>query len=837
MTKIGNTNSDNLHVLRRLSTNAMFSIAYAVRLSKSEKSPQMTVRHLALGVLSNPSGLARRVLQAMQLNIDEILSVFIPQGGRHIRFTRQGGTLELDKLSPAAEESIYMAYQYAIKASHVYVGTEHLLLAIFDKLGADESRKLGKLGLTKETYTKALAEVAKYPLGTLAKPPTGDIAAESSADSALETFGQDLVELAKEGKLDPLVGRTEELKQLINILSRRRKNNPIIIGPPGVGKTALVEGLAQMIATDSIPASLLATRIVSLDLPAITAGSKLRGDIEEKVMAIIAEVIRSDDVILFIDEIHLVMGTQMPGAGGDIASILKPVLMRDDFRVIGATTTSEYTAYFENDEAMARRFQTVQVGEPSIDESIEILKRIEPILEEHHNVNIPAETVEVAVKLADRYVSNRYLPDKAIDLLDEASAAKRIEMEEAFEDVMPILQELKKAVQAKEEALKEGDFDTAHRWRMREQELMLEIDKIQVNRSLAKNRNKYKVGKSVLEEVVSKWTGIPVSTLNVAENKMLLNLEKTLGKYVIGQDEALETVANAIRRARTGISSPNRPWASMLFLGPTGVGKTELAKVLTRTLFGSDERLIQIDMSELMETHSVSKLIGSPPGYVGYREGGKLTEQVRRNPHSIILFDEIEKAHPDVLNILLQIMEDGHLTDGRGRKVSFKNTVVILTSNIGAEEIRQDKVLGFSGRAPRQERSDREILNAYKTMKTELLDKLKDTLRPELLNRIDATVIFKALTRTDAKKIVSVLLQEFNERIADLDVSVELDKDAVKYIVREGFSEEYGARPLRRVFQDNLETAVAQEILKHRKANDKLVLKFSADNDRGLYIK
>lgn len=732
--------------------------------------------------------------------------------------------LDPEKLNLTMESKIILsiAFQLASKHDLVYVGTEHLMLALLTQKDLQIVKELANRGLTLENYLKALSSIASYPIGLLAKPDGAEHARAHTP--MLSQIGVDLVELAYKGKLDPLVGRQEEIDQLINILSRRKKNNPIIVGEAGVGKTVLVEGLAQRISAGQVPGSLIGMRIIALDITNIIAGSKMRGDVEEKVMQIVNEAKSNRDIILFIDEIQNILNTSMPGGGMDIATILKPALVSGMIKCIGATTSEDFSRFFEEDEALLRRFHPVYIDEPSIADSIEILKKIKPILEEHHVVKISDEAVIASVKLSDRYISDRYLPDKAIDLLDEATASRRLESEVKYEGLVDMELKLNETIHNKEMAVKNGDLEKAKAMRDLEKNITIEIENLNKKRLSEQYGNKFSVGVDTVRKVIAKWTGIPIETIDRDETKSLLNLDKLLSQNVIGQDEAVKSVANAIKRARAGISSPDRPWASFMFLGPTGVGKTELAKVLTKVLFGDDDRLIQVDMSELMEMHSVSKLIGSPPGYVGYREGGQLTEAVKKNPHSVILFDEIEKAHPDVLNILLQVLEYGHLKDGKGKRINFKNTVIIMTSNIGAEEIRRNKIAGFTDKRESEQRDDIDIEKSYDSMKEGLMKQLKESLRPELLNRLDDIVIFRSLNRKDAKKIVNLLIEDLNNRLVEERVNVVIDESAIKKIVKDGFSEEYGARPLRRLIQDRVETIVAEYILKrgHRNIKDKI---------------
>jgi ATP-dependent Clp protease ATP-binding subunit ClpC len=577
-------------------------------------------------------------------------------------------------------------------------------------------------------------------------------------------------------------------------------------------------------------------RIVLLDVASIMAGSRMRGDVEEKVMNIVSEVVEDSNTILFIDEIHNILSSGIPGSSSDIASILKPALLKDDFRCIGATTTEEYSMYIEEDNALARRFQPIKLEEESVEDTLKILENIKVILEAHHNINISQEAIEAATKLSDRYVSNRYLPDKAIDLLDEACATKRIEIEGSFQELTDLINRLRTVQNAKTKEITKGNMEKAEELNQEEKKLEKKIEKLEEQCEKSKRKRDNSVSVDDVRRVVSQWTGIPLNTLGSKEKNALLKLDTQLNSVVVGQEEAVEAVSNAIKRARTGISDENRPWASFLFLGPTGVGKSELAKALTQELFGNEDRLVQIDMSELMEGHSVSKLIGSPPGYVGYREGGRLTEEIRRNPHSVILFDEIEKAHGDVLNLLLQILEDGHLTDGKGRTVNFKNSIIILTSNIGAEEISKDKILGFVG--SKKKESDGNMEDAYESMKESLLSELKNTLRPELINRLDDIVIFRALNRKDARKIVKLLVEQLNERLKDQGIKVKLGRKLVTHVVNEGFSEEYGARPLRRVIQDSIENTLAEYLLANELENEKDIkeIKLNLEDDEVVVV-
>jgi len=796
-------------IFSRLSKNASIALRSASLVSEHFKEKNISVMSIFVGILLNEDNLATKVIEEMDLDRSEILKDLFD--GKILEITGDTSGAKLLSFSPEAQEVFRKAFDYAQRMSHVYVGTEHLMLAVL----ASKDEKIAELkrrGLSYRTFRKSLSMVAMYPIGLLTKPGYRD--EDGEEDRILDYLGIDLVEMAKEGKLDPVIGRESEIDHLINILSRRKKNNPLIIGEAGVGKTVLVESLAQRIADGKVPLSLKDMRIVLLDVASIMAGSKMRGDIEEKVMSIVQDVISGNNTILFIDEIHnIVSPGGLPGSSSDIASVLKPALLRDEFRCIGATTTEEYSSTFESDNALARRFQPIFLKEMSQEDTVDILRNITPLLEKHHNVTIEEKAIEAAVSLSDRYVTDRYLPDKAIDLLDEAAASKRLKVEGNYEGLSSLESKLKKTRETKEIQITKGNMEKALKLQEKEESLEKEIAEMEKECLKKKKSTRNSVDIEDVKTVISKWTGIP-HTLGREEREALLKLEDKLNESVVGQEEACSVVASAIKRARTGLIDTDRPWASFLFLGPTGVGKTELAKVLTKELFGDEDRLIQIDMSEMMEMHSVSKLIGSPPGYIGYQHGGFLTEQVKKNPHSVILFDEVEKAHPDVLNILLQVLEYGHLTDGRGRKVNFKNTIVILTSNIGAEEIRQDKVLGF-GKESSEKRKDEDIDDAYESMKNILLDELRQSLRPELLNRLDDIVIFRSLTRKDARKIVKLLLKDLNQRLQEEKIKVKLDRKVVTYIIKNAFSEEYGARPLRRYLQDKVENALADYMLEN----------------------
>lgn len=810
------TKKEKSTFLSRLSKNLVSSIRLSYFVSNHQKERKVSPVSLFVGILLNDNSIARKAVSETGVNVSSVIEVLL--GKKSIEITGNADKSIEIELSKDSKEVLNRAFYIAQKAGHVYVGSEHVILAILEG-NFNEFKKLKDIGLTYDVFKLALNRIAIYPVGLLTKPWDGSFDQESQG--LVEYLGTDLVELAKQNKLDPVVGRENELDQLESILSRRRKNNAVIVGEAGVGKTVLVEGLAQRIANGNVSPSLRDAKIASLNIADIMAGSKMRGDVEEKVMAIIEEVSQSENTILFIDEIHNIVAPGMPGSSSDIASVLKPALTEGNFRCIGATTTEDFSAYFETDNALARRFQPLFLDELSVESTIEVLKVVRPLLEKHHRVRISDDAILMSAHLSDRFVADRYLPDKAIDVLDEASASKKLNVEADFKDIQDLKNLLRDINSKKNELIARWEMGEASKLQIKEEKIKTKILEREKQLSVEKIRKKNEIMAEDVRNVISKWTGIPINTLGSQDKNALLNLNIKLKDKVIGQDDACDGVANAVKRARTGISDTDRPWASFLFLGPTGVGKTELAKVLSEELFGNVDNLIQIDMSEMMEMHSVSKLIGSPPGYIGFQQGGWLTEKVRRHPHSVILFDEIEKAHPDVLNILLQILEYGHLMDGRGKRVNFKNTVIILTSNIGAEEIKKSKILGFSDEKESKSRNDSQIEKAYTGMKEMLIEELRNTLRPELLNRLDDVVIFRSLTRKDAKKIVKLLLSELNKRLKEEKIVVRLDSKAIGYIVKESFSDEYGARPLRRFLQDKVENLLADYILNEGDGSNK----------------
>jgi ATP-dependent Clp protease ATP-binding subunit ClpC len=671
---------------------------------------------------------------------------------------------------------------------------EGVAVTILSSLGADFAR-----------IRKEIIESLNGDQGSNAGE-TGTV--DNSETPTLDQFGRDLTSMAVEGKLDPVIGREKEMQRVLEILSRRTKNNPCLIGDPGVGKTAIAEGLAQKIVSGNIPELLKNKRVVTLDLSSMIAGSKYRGEFEERLKKVMEEIKNSGNVILFIDEIHTLIGAGAAEGAIDAANILKPALARGEIQCVGATTIDEYRKHIEKDAALERRFQPITVGEPSKEEAVLILKGLRDKYEAHHRVKITDDAILAAVNLSDRYITDRFLPDKAIDLIDEAGAKVRIENLVAPPDLKIIEKELDMVTKQKEDAIKVQDFEKAAKLRDREKELKDNLDNSTKNWKASKDSSSLIVSEPQIAAVVSKWTNIPVEKLTEKESEKLMKLEDILHERVVGQEEAVKSVARAVRRARVGLKDPKRPIGSFIFLGPTGVGKTELSRALAQAMFGDENNMIRIDMSEYMEKHAVSRLIGSPPGYVGYDEGGQLTEKVRRNPYSVILFDEIEKAHPEVFNILLQILEDGRLTDGKGKTVDFKNSIIIMTSNVGASTIKKQKTLGFSMDG------DKRTENEYEKMKVNIMEELKRSFRPEFLNRIDDIIVFHSLEEKDLQKIVNLMLKSVVERLEEQEIHIEFNDDAEKMLAKEGCDLAYGARPLRRAITKVVEDQISEAILK-----------------------
>ena len=688
------------------------------------------------------------------------------------------------------------------------VGTEHILLAIIADPECQANRMLTSFGLSlKNLCIDILKLTDRDPNEFRAYVKQGRKEPVRRSDvPTLEQFGRDLTRDAHEKRLDPVVGRETEIQRVIQVLSRRTKNNPCLIGEPGVGKTAIIEAIAQRIEAGEVPETMLDKRIFILDLTSTVAGSKYRGEFEERIKRIISEVQAAGNIILFIDEIHTIIGAGSAEGSMDASNILKPSLARGQIQIIGATTINEYRKNIEKDAALERRFQPIMVDEPSVEDTITILNGLKETYEKYHNVVISEEGIDAAAKLSERYINDRYLPDKAIDLIDEACAKARLKGTPKTKAVINAENNVELYTNMLEDSIKKGDFKTGSEAKINLDKAMTKLDKVTEKWNTNKYENKPVIGESEIAEVVSMWTRIPVSKLTKDETKHLIKLEEVLYKRVVGQDEAVKAVAKAVRRGRVGLKDPNRPIGSFLFLGPTGVGKTELSKALAESVFGSEEAIIRVDMSEYMEKHSVSKMVGSPPGYVGYDEGGQLSEKVRRNPYSVILFDEIEKAHPDVFNILLQVLDDGHITDSKGRKVSFKNTILIMTSNAGASRIMEPKKLGFN--SEENEKQD------YEKMKANVMEDVKRIFRPEFINRIDDIIVFHSLGKNEVGKIVNIMLNQFKHRVKEqMDIDIRFADSAKKYITQEGYDKKYGARPLRRMIQNKIEDTLSDEIL------------------------
>ena len=758
--------------------------------------------HLLLGLVQEGSGVAARILENNGITEEKILNLI-----DQLIVSNYNVAIESKQnYSPLAIGVLQNAYREATRYKSALIGTEHILIAIIKDSACIAHKLLLTMNINiQKIYMEILSAMGE---DTERKENYERKQGKSSSLSTptLDKYSRDLTDLAKEGRLDPVIGRDNETNRVMQILSRRTKNNPVLIGEPGVGKTAVVEGLAERIVSKEVPDTLLDKRLVTLDLPAMIAGSKYRGEFEERIKKVINEVLNAGNVLLFLDELHTIIGAGGAEGAVDASNILKPLLARGELQLIGATTIDEYRKHIEKDSALERRFQPIMVEEPSLEDATKILLGLKHKYEEHHAVSITDKAIESAVKLSKRYISDRFLPDKAIDLVDEAASKTRISNYMEPEKIKELKAEIDKMEKEKEDAVGAEEFERAGEIKEKQEKLREKQDKIREKWMEDKRNKKLVVDEDEIADVVALWTKIPVKKITENDSQRLSNLEKVLHERVVGQQEAVSAVARAIRRGRVGLKDPKRPIGSFLFLGPTGVGKTELSKALAYSMFGSENALIRVDMSEYMEKHSVSKMVGSPPGYVGYEEGGQLSEKVRRNPYSVILFDEIEKAHPDVFNILLQVLDDGHITDSSGRMIDFKNTVIILTSNAGAQRIVEPKQLGFA--------SSSDDKKDYSDMKNSVMEEVKQMFKPEFLNRIDETIVFHQLTKENLKEILDILLNEINSRLDEqMQMNLRLSDKAKEFLIDKGYDKKYGARPLKRALQNEIEDRMAEQIL------------------------
>ena len=789
----------------RFTRQALQALKLAKATAQSWKHSYIGTEHILAGLLKEKEGTAGRILEEFGVEEEALVQMI----NKLIAPSSEILVAERTPVySPRARKLVELAVHEAENQQENEAGTEHLLLAMLKETDCVATRLLYTMGVNIQKLYTALLNAMGIENPALAEELQNTKAKgqKGSATPTLDQYSRDLTVMAAEGRLDPVVGRDKEIIRLIQILSRRSKNNPCLVGEPGVGKTAIVEGLAQKIVNGMVPDSVKDKRVVVLDMSGMVAGSKYRGEFEERIRNVIDEVRANKGILLFIDELHTIIGAGGAEGALDASNILKPSLSRGEIQLIGATTQEEYRKYIEKDAALERRFQPVSVEEPTEQEALEILKGLRPYYEKHHGVTIEDEALEAAVKMSVRYINDRFLPDKAIDIIDEASSKVRLSGYRSVAEIDQFEAEIREILQQKELAIKNADLSMAKELQQRQNEIE---EQIQVCKTKEERRNKRKnltVTENSVADIVSDWTKIPVKKLTGGETKRLAALEKELHKRVIGQEEAVKAVAQAVKRGRVGLKDPQRPIGSFLFLGPTGVGKTELSKALAEAVFGSEQAMIRVDMSEYMEKHSVSKLIGSPPGYVGYDEGGQLSEKVRRNPYSVLLFDEIEKAHPDVFNILLQVLDDGHITDAHGRKVDFKQTIIIMTSNVGAQAIIEPKKLGFM--------SEKDDKQDYERMKSGVMEEVRRLFKPEFLNRIDEIMVFHPLKKPEIKKIVNILLKNLVKRCEEqLGIELKISESVKDYLAESGFDSKYGARPLRRAIQNKLENPMANKIL------------------------
>lgn len=787
----------------KLTERAQRVLAYAQEEAIRFKHSNIGTEHLLLGLVREQEGIAAKVLNAFDITepvIEKEISKFVTEG------TETPTTLHY---TPRAKRVIELSMDEARKLHHNFVGTEHLLLGLIRETEGIAARVLSSLGLN---ITRARAMVIRM-LGNPQNFKTQETKEESDTPT-LDSLATNLTKKASDGSLDPVIGRSDEITRVIEVLSRRTKNNPVLIGEPGVGKTAVAEGLAQQIVKNEVPSTLKDKRVMMLDMGTVVAGTKYRGEFEERMKKVVDEIKKSGNVILFIDEMHTLIGAGGAEGSVDASNILKPSLSRGEVQVIGATTLEEYRKHIEKDAALERRFQPIIVDQPSVEDTVLILKGLRDRYEAHHGVTITDEALDAAAVMSNRYVQDRFLPDKAIDLIDEASSKVRLKSHMSPPDLKDLEDELEKVKKEKNAAVQSQEFEAAAKYRDDQTKIEEKLETLENNWKNSQSSEKQKVTRGDIEIVISKMTGIPLQKIAEEESDRLLNLESILHDKVIGQNEAVQSISKAVRRARAGLKDPKRPIGSFIFLGPTGVGKTELAKALSETLFGEDDAMIRVDMSEYMEKHSVSRLVGSPPGYVGYDDGGQLTEQVRRKPYSLILFDEIEKAHPDVFNMLLQVLDDGRLTDSTGRTVDFRNTVIVMTSNVGATELRDNKFVGFGSTEQSED---------YETIRNTMMKELKNTFRPEFINRVDDIIVFHSLEKEHLEDIVSLMIDDLNARLEDRNIHVELTSDAVTALVDDGYDKEFGARPLSRSIQKNVEDTLSEAILRGEEITGKTV--------------
>ena len=782
----------------RFTERAQKAILLAQEEAKTLKHNYVGTEHILLGLIAEGQSAGAHAIKEYGITLENARKEVIRSVGQGEQDP------EILGFTPRTKRVFELSFLEARNLGHNYVGTDHLFLGLLSEGEGVAVAVLNRLGADINKLAKEI--IHTMPEGTT--KASVNVEDESKSETPnLDKYGIDLNQMAKDGKIDPVIGRTKEIERVVQILSRRTKNNPVLIGEPGVGKTAIAEGLAQKIIEGNVPEIIKKKRIVSLDLPGMIAGAKYRGEFEERLKAVMAELKDAGDVIMFIDELHTIVGAGAAEGAIDASNILKPTLARGEIQIIGATTIDEYRKHIEKDSALERRLQTIMVDEPNVEDTIKILHGLRDKYEAHHGVKITDDALEAAAELSSRYINDRYLPDKAIDLIDEAASKLRVNAYVPPTELKTLEEKLEDLQIEKEEAINSQNYEKAASIRDEERRIKEELANNKAEWEKVKRTSNMVVGYEEIAEIVSSWTGVPVTRMTTEESEMLINLESLLHERVVGQEQAVEAVASAVRRARVGLKNPNKPIGSFIFVGPTGVGKTYLAKALASSLFGEEDAMTRIDMSEYMEKHSVSRLIGSPPGYVGYDEGGQLTEAVRRKPYSVVLFDEIEKAHPDVFNVLLQILDDGRLTDSKGKTVDFKNTVIIMTSNVGATSLKKQNVIGFT-------QNTKEEKEEYEKMKATITEELKRTFRPEFLNRLDDVIVFHSLREEQVKQIVSIMIKDLEDRLEKIGISISVSEKAKEYISRQGFDSTYGARPLERTIRRTIEDQLAEEILK-----------------------